>query len=136
MTKMLSTLGLSVTGKAKGKITVSVPTFRPDLTRPVDLIEEVARLYGYDRLQGSMPLEKMAPIIRPRFMDQERAVRDALVGAGASEVVLLGFVNETSLSHFSSLGQSPVLIANPLSQDQGVMCTTLLPGLMDAAPCR
>ncbi len=131
--KILTRLGLDAKRGAKGRISVSVPTFRPDISRPVDLIEEVARIYGYDRLEGKTPLVCMSPIVRPRFMDQEQAICEALAGAGMSEVVLYGFVDDRAQAPFAGLGPAAVKIANPLSQDQGVMCTSLLPGLMDAA---
>lgn len=131
--KLLARIGLSIGKIAGGKISVSVPTFRPDLTRPIDLIEEVARIYGYDRLKGNMPCVRMAPIVRPRFVDDEHKVRAALIGAGVSEVVLYGFVKEDSLAPFAGNGSMPIKITNPISQDQGVMCTTLLPGILDVA---
>lgn len=132
MSKHLKSLGFGVT-KPKGKsVSVRVPTFRPDITRPIDLIEEVARIHGYEKIDETMPEVRMASIMRPRFSNEEERVRDALVDSGLSEAVVYGFVSPESLRVFGEVGPAPVRIENPLSQDQGVMCTTLLPGLMDA----
>ncbi len=131
--RLLSRLQLKPGAPRGGRIAVAVPTFRPDLTRPIDLIEEVARLHGYGRIGETKPCQRMEPIVRPRFAELECQVRDAMVGAGMDETVLLGFTSAQKLTPFAGLGPNPVAIENPLSQDEGVMCTTLLPGLLDAA---
>jgi phenylalanyl-tRNA synthetase beta chain len=117
--------------RGPGKVMVTVPTFRPDLERPIDLVEEVARLYGYGSIVETMPVVGVAPLRRPRFWEQENRARQALSGAGLTEVVLFGFTEEGSLKPFEEVGGRPIHITNPLSQDQGVMLTTLLPGLLD-----
>lgn len=129
---LLSRLGLGIKRGAKGKLSVAVPTFRPDLERPIDVIEEIARINGYDAIPETMPRVRVAPLVRPRFFGEERRVREALIQAGLSEVVLYGFTSEEAQVPFGELGRFPVGITNPLSAEQGVMCTTLLPGLLDA----
>jgi phenylalanyl-tRNA synthetase beta chain len=130
--KYLKALGMWVTRSKGGVLSVRVPTFRPDLARPIDLVEEIARVHGYEKIEESMPTIRMAPVVRPRMAAQEVLARAALIDCGLSECVLYGFTSPESLSSFEELGPSPVKIANPLSNDQAVMCTTLLPGLMDA----
>ena len=117
--------------RGAGKVMVAVPTFRPDLERPIDLIEELARLYGYESIVETMPTVGVAPLRRPRFCEQEDTARQALSGAGLTDVVLFGFTGEGGLAPFDEVGGRPICITNPLSQDQGVMRTTLLPGLLD-----
>lgn len=131
MGTLLSRLGLGVR-RMGGALSVTVPTFRPDLQRPIDLIEEVARIGGYSAIPETMPVVTVAPLSRPRFFEEERRVREALVQAGLSESVLYGFTSEEALAPFGELGRYPVAITNPLTAEQGVMCTTLLPGLLDA----
>lgn len=133
MQQLLSRIGLRVARKGKGRLVVSVPTFRPDLERPIDLIEEIARLEGYGAIPESMPTLSMRPLVRPRFFAEEQRVRCALAAAGYSEGQLYGFTSEAALVPFEELGRSPVVITNPLSAEQAVMCTTLLPGLLEAA---
>ena len=132
ISKQLKAVGLGVAKPRGESISARVPTFRPDLTRPIDLVEEVARVHGYEKIEETMPEVRMASIARPRFGAQEECVRESLIDSGLSEAVLYGFINPDTLSTFGELGPAPVMLENPLSQDEGVMCTTLLPGLMDA----
>lgn len=133
MAKVLMSLGFSVSrAKKHGVLTVVVPTFRPDVERPIDLIEEVARGHGYHNIPETMPMMRAQPLSRPKFFNEECKVRQVLVNAGLSETVLYGFMSENSLAPFAELGMKALRITNPLSSEQAVMCTTLLPGLLDA----
>ncbi len=132
VSKLLKQAGLAVTGGTGAKMTVTIPSARVDLTRPIDLIEEVARLHGYDRIEATMPKRCMASIARPRFFEQELIAREALSGAGLHEAALYGFTARNKIAAFEELAAHAVAITNPLSQDEGVMATTLLPGLLDA----
>ncbi len=129
---ILSALGFSAARAAGGRIRIKVPTFRPDIERPIDVIEEVARLYGYDRIPETMPLVRVAPLSRPRFHREVELLRERLADAGLSEALLYGFTSEEKTAPFAELCSQPVKITNPLSSEHGVMCTTLLPGLLDA----
>ncbi len=128
----LQSLGFSTTKLKGGAVSTRVPTCRPDLTRSIDVIEEVARVYGYDSIEETMPRVTMSAVVRPRFTEQTERVRNSLIDSGLSEAVLYGFIGPETLAAFSEVGPAPVKLENPLSQDQSVMCTTLLPGLMDA----
>ncbi len=132
ISSVLKRVGLSVRKPRGARILVSVPTFRPDLLRPIDLIEEVGRIYGYDSIQGTLPQMQMESLTKPRFLSQEEKIKAALIGSGLSEAVLYGFSNPILIAPFEELGPAPVKITNPISQEQGVMCTSLLPGLMGA----
>ena len=132
MARILGRLGFAAKTSGRGKLAVSVPTFRFDIERPIDLVEEIARVYGYGQIPETMPLVRVAPLSRPRFYREAELVRDALADSGLSEALLYGFTSEASLEPFGEIGEQPVKIANPLSSEQGVMCTTLLPGLLDA----
>ena len=129
-TVLLSAIGLDAVDEGTGHIRVTVPTFRPDLLREVDLIEEIARLYGYDHVQPTLP--RMAEPPGPmRDLDDARndAARDALRGLGLDEVVTYGFVGPHHGRPFLD-GELPhVRIANPLREEQSVMRRSLLPGL-------
>ncbi|MFH1829783.1 MAG: phenylalanine--tRNA ligase subunit beta [Pseudomonadota bacterium] len=129
--KLLKRVGLTVKKPRGESVSVSVPTFRPDLTRPIDLIEEIARIYGYVSINETQPEVRMESLYRPRYFAQENMVKGALIDAGLSEAVLYGFTNPALLEPFQELGPTPVKITNPISQEQGVMCTSLLPGLLD-----
>jgi len=115
--------------------TVSVPTFRPDLEREVDLIEEVGRLAGYERAPETLPLHRVAGgLTRPQQV--RRAVRRALMGCGLDEVITYSFIAADALDPLGLPAGDPrlepVRLANPMSAEQAVMRTTLLPGLLGA----
>ena len=117
-----------------GKIfVVKVPTHRPDITRPIDVIEEIARLYGYHRIEPTMPHACVTPLVRPRLASGEELARNALMGCGFSEVVVMAFAAREDLVPFADVASAPIEISNPLSNDETVMRTVLLAGLLKAA---
>ncbi len=129
---------LKVSGRTSKKfaasknISVTVPTFRPDIERSIDLIEEVGRIYGYDRIPETMPGVKVSPIKKPRFHEEELIARHALTGAGLNEVALYGFTSPESIEPFDGIAGRAIPLTNPLSRDHGVMRTNLVSGLLDA----
>ena len=114
---------------------VSIPAFRPDLEREIDLIEEIARLNGYDRIPVTMPSGR---VICHRRADHQRKViqvRNTLVGAGFSEIINYSFVSpdvwdRIGLSEEDSRRRN-VTILNPLTEEQSVMRTSLVPSLLE-----
>jgi phenylalanyl-tRNA synthetase beta chain len=110
---------------------VTVPTRRVDVLREVDLIEEVARHYGFDRIPVTFPaLTTPPPPIDPRIT-QARALRTIMTGAGFSEAVTFGFVAEPAAAPFAAAGDL-VPIKNPLSESFAVLRPSVLPGLVAA----
>jgi phenylalanyl-tRNA synthetase beta chain len=108
---------------------VLAPTYRPDLTREIDLIEEVARLRGYDTMESTYPSVRVSEPRRGSF-DLVMRYKRALAATGLDEVVTLSFASARRLEELSLPGV-PVVLANPLSTDRDVMRTSLLPGLLD-----
>ncbi|MDA1184070.1 MAG: phenylalanine--tRNA ligase subunit beta [Acidobacteria bacterium] len=109
---------------------VGVPTRRVDVTREVDLIEEVARHYGFDRIPVTFPPPAAAPRpLDPRIM-RARQLRGVLTGAGFSEAVTFGFVAAAAAAPFAA-EDDIVPIANPLSETFAVLRPSALPGLID-----
>lgn len=109
-------------------IEVEVPGYRVDIEEEVDLIEEVARLLGYDRIGSHLPATGQAGGVAPAYRFRMRAC-DAMVRAGLREVRPLTFASAEDLA--SSHGDA-VAVANPLQADEGFLRTELLPGLMHA----
>jgi phenylalanyl-tRNA synthetase beta chain len=105
---------------------VAVPSWRGDVSREVDLIEEVGRHYGLDRIPPTLPAARGVEGLRP-WQRVERSVRDALVGAGLTEVVNYAFGPAPS-----DAGAAPTLrLENPLAEDQGALRASLVaPGLL------
>jgi phenylalanyl-tRNA synthetase beta chain len=110
---------------------VTVPTRRVDALREVDLIEEVARHYGFDRLPSTFPaLASAPPPIDPRI-GRARHLRTIMTAAGFSEAMTFGFVARPSAAPFAPEGDL-VPIANPLSENFAVLRPSALPSLVDA----
>lgn len=109
---------------------VTVPTFRPDLTREVDLIEEIARLHGYEHVPAVLPpLDEPPGPMRNAAEATNDAARDALRGLGLDEVVTYGFVGPQHGRPFVDGDAPHVRIVNPIREEQSVMRRSLLPGL-------
>jgi len=129
---MLSAIGMECRTAAGGALEVTVPTFRIDIEREVDLIEEVARLVGYDRIGETLPKVTLAPARESgERLFRLKAAR-AMVAAGFLEAVNYSFV---SPDHREKLGLEAddglmVRLLNPLAEEQSVMRTSLLPGLL------
>jgi phenylalanyl-tRNA synthetase beta chain len=107
-----------------------VPGYRVDIDREVDLIEEVARVQGYDRIGSSVPSAGQAGGEPPRTAFRRR-VRDAFVRAGLREVRLLSFASQEDLALTGE--RDAIEIANPLQTDERFLRTRLLPGLLHTA---
>lgn len=112
------------------------PTWRPDLTDPFDLVEEVARIVGYDKVPSVLPRDAAGRGLT-RTQRLRRRVGRTLAGAGCVEVISFPFVGDAA---FDALGlaaddprRSTVRLANPLSSEEPSYTTTLLPGLLKAA---
>ncbi|MGE0445370.1 MAG: phenylalanine--tRNA ligase subunit beta, partial [Vicinamibacterales bacterium] len=123
--RILASLGF------EGSTVVTVPSWRVDISREVDLIEEVARHYGLDRVPAVFPpLAEAAPRSDPRIA-RARQLRAALTASGFSEAVTFGFIGEQPAAPFAAEGDL-VPIANPLSENFAVLRPSALPGLLDA----
>ena len=110
---------------------VTVPTFRVDVSGEADLIEEVARHYGYDRIPATFPpLDRPPPPPDPRI-ERDRLVRRVLLAAGCSEAVTFSFIAADAAAPFANAPEI-VPISNPLSMQFAVLRPSLLPGLLVA----
>jgi phenylalanyl-tRNA synthetase beta chain len=112
--------------------TVTVPSFRVDVTREEDLIEEVGRHYGFDRLPVRFPpLATHQPPPDPRIA-RDRLVRLALTSAGFSESMTFAFIEKPAALPFCEPGVEPPAIANPLSEKFAVLRPSLIAGLVES----
>ncbi|MDD5475559.1 MAG: phenylalanine--tRNA ligase subunit beta, partial [Syntrophales bacterium] len=134
MESILLSLEMKVERAGMDDFSVTPPTFRGDLTREIDLIEEVARVNGYDNIPSTIP--HLAPLSRA---DREREsidnlIKNAFTGMGYSEVIHYSFTSPDSsrLLGYPENNESWrfVKIANPLTEDGSVMRTTLVYGLL------
>lgn len=123
--------------KIQGGVKVTIPFYRQDITREVDLIEEVARLYGYDKIPTTLPSGTLTEGKKTFGQKIEDKVKDALTGLGFSEIITYSFTNKKNYDLLTLAqddeGRKSVEVMNPFSDEQGVMRTTLLPAILTVA---
>lgn len=116
---------------------VTVPTYRVDLEREIDLIEEVARLNGYDKIPVTMPKARILSDRPSSHLRLERQLKTLMVGQGFNEVITFSFMAPGHLDKIRLGEEDPrrnvVKLRNPLVEEQSVMRTSLLPGLLETA---
>lgn len=126
----LESLGLLVSDEEDGVFAVEVPTFRPDIEREIDLIEEVGRRVGYENIPATLPASEN-PAARPTGVRKlELQTRRIMVAGGFSEAVNYSFVSREALRSMGWLDEQMVALRNPLSGEMDVLRTTLLAGLL------
>jgi len=125
---ILSRLGMRVEGE--DPMTVVVPTFRPDVTRPADLVEEVARIHGFDKFDATVPTGPAGGLTAEQ--KRLRVLHRSLVGIGISQAVTLPFVGEDDLLAFGISLDDVLRVKNPLRDEEGRLRPTMLPSLLNA----
>ncbi len=135
---LLTAIEFKVENTASDMLVVTVPTFRVDVTRPVDLMEEIARLWGYDRIPiTNPPIPSEARQQDNRRLTLRRRIKQLMTGFGFMEVINYSFINRHSCDRLRLEGDDPrrqhVEILNPLTEDQAVLRTSLVPGLLETA---
>ncbi|NJC89216.1 MAG: phenylalanine--tRNA ligase subunit beta [Desulfuromonas sp.] len=138
--RVLNGIGLTsdfVLDRRDGALLVDVPHFRPDIEREIDLVEEVARLIGYERIPATMPTSTLNSQPLPRHLRLERFLCERMAGLGFAEVINYSFVSAASVDRLGLAADDPrrlsVQLLNPLTEDQAVMRTTLVPSLLETA---
>jgi len=111
---------------------IGVPTWRVDVSREIDLIEEVARHYGYDRLASTFPPVIQPPAPLSPYQRRQRLLRRVLTAAGCSETINYAFTDRMSTAPFVQDKSELIGLANPLSEKFTVLRPSLLPGLLDS----
>ena len=128
----LSSLGFTCETSTPGEFRIGIPYWRSDITVPDDLVEEVARIIGYDAIPLS-PLSGELPQFEPNPLRSLRErVRDILVGCGMQELVTYSLISREALEKALVKGTDPIRVANPLSREQECLRTSLRPGLLRA----
>jgi len=129
---LLARLGFRADTSHRSAWRVEVPTFRVDISREADLVEEIARFYGYDRIPSVVtPVDSFDATVDRKRMRLAR-LRRTLLGQGLDEVINWSFADPEREAAAGS-GRTPIPIQNPISNRASVMRTTLLPGLLENA---
>lgn len=128
--QILSSLGFKVSGRGKSALAIAVPSFRQDVSLEEDLIEEISRIFGYENIPSTLP--RVLPSINIR---ESRGlvsdIKNMLIGLGLNEAATYSLIDSRVLNEFNP-SVNPVGIMNPLSREQEVLRSTLIPGLTRA----
>ena len=126
---ILTSLGFSLGKSAKACFKVKVPSFRIDVNQSVDLIEEIARISGYENIPARLP--KVIPQVGiSSIWDDKRKIRNILLSQGISEAVCCNLLNRQEAKSFGYSDSQLIGIANPLTVQHEVMRPSLIPGLL------
>lgn len=130
--KILNTLGLKTKSDSKDKIKLRAPDFRQDLQNEIDLIEEAARVYGYDKIPLTIPVISEQPVRIPATMRIKNKVRTILVGLGLDEIITYSLTSRRIVKMAGLPDGDIVAIKNPLTSEQEIMRPSLIPGMLSA----
>ena len=134
MAGLLASVGFGVTKSGDGLMTVAVPSFRVDVERVEDISEEVARLWGYNKIPVTFPVISGNSGNPALMFDWRQRFREVMTGFGFSEIVSYSFISDNACEDMDVLNSAarvePIKILNPLATDQSVMRTSLIPGLL------
>jgi phenylalanyl-tRNA synthetase beta chain len=124
----LDPIGFATEVAGHDQLRVTIPSWRYDATAEIDVIEEIARHHGYDRIATTVPDSPHPGLLSPYQRDR-RLVREVLVGLGASEVMPLPFLAPGDLER-AGLEADGLVVTNPLAAEESILRTSLLPGML------
>lgn len=135
MASLLKAIEFKVKIENKDTLAVTTPSFRVDISRPEDLMEEVARRAGYDKIPVTFPTLPSDVQPAAKLLTQRQNIRNLVSGIGFAEVINYSFIHPDSRQRLRLPDDDPrsrqLAILNPLSEDQAVMRTSLIPGLLE-----
>ncbi|MBI2038611.1 MAG: phenylalanine--tRNA ligase subunit beta [Candidatus Nealsonbacteria bacterium] len=127
---ILTNLGFKIKLAAKNKISVEVSTRRMDVVLPEDLIEEIGRIYGYEKIPAVLPVASLAPAKRNEIIFWEDIMKDILRSSGFSEVYNYSFVGQKEAKTFGYKDSELLFLENPMSSGQACLRPSLLLNLI------
>jgi len=125
----LTALGCKLSREAEGSYSVTLPSWRLDLEREIDLIEEIARVYGYNKFANTLPSFTGSVVELPNAAKQS-AIRTRMLALGFSEAISSTFCAANDAALFAPQPGSAVPMGNPLSEEAGMLRPSLLPGML------
>jgi phenylalanyl-tRNA synthetase beta chain len=134
--RMLAAIGFQVESEPrKDELQITVPSFRVDVSRPEDLIEEVARLSGFDTIPTTFPRLPAGERPPAGRLEMRQRIQTVLTGFGFTEVITYSFIHGRSCDRLMLPAGDPrrqtVAVLNPLTEDQSIMRSSLIPGLLE-----
>ena len=133
--EILKRLECAVRETVEGALEVVPPTYRIDIEREIDLVEEVARMKGFDAIPATMPIARVVSDRPTLHQRMERSVRDILVSHGLNEIINFSFTSPDAADKLllpaEDIRRTAIKLANPLVAEQSVMRTSLLPGVLE-----
>ena len=131
MTGFLNRLGLNVGDVDKSICMVDVPSFRPDIEREADLIEEVARMHGLEGVPENDPACRLSGTLNDHLFQRREALRADLAGLGLTEVMHYSFIAEAQLDLCGIPAGGRLVLPNPVSAEHSVMRPSLIPQMIE-----
>jgi len=135
VTSIIKSLNMGIRRETEGVYRVNPPPYRVDITREIDIIEEIARLYGYDHIPATLPPISVVTAMKDRKGILVDRIRETLKGSGFSEIITYSFISPDSVDwlglNSDDERRHTVKIRNPLSEEQSVMRTTLISSLLE-----
>ncbi|MEA3560529.1 MAG: phenylalanine--tRNA ligase subunit beta, partial [Candidatus Omnitrophota bacterium] len=128
---ILNRLNLKAAVEKDKTIRVDIPAFRKDLIRPIDLIEEVGRIYGYQNIPVVIPNIRFSPFLQKAARTVELKVRQFLISAGLNEVINYSLTSREALKNTKIEKEKVISIKNPLNREQEIMRLSLLTGMLN-----
>src|SRR5579862_6809793 len=129
--RLLKRLGFTLIPEGQGdaQFRVHIPSWRLDIEREIDIIEEIARLHGYDKFANTLPAYSGAVVELPHVA-MDATLRKRALALGYNEAISLTFISHADAEQFAS-GARVLELENPLSEESSVMRTSLVPGMLD-----
>ena len=132
--RLLKRLGFALIPEGQGdaQFRVHIPSWRLDVEREIDVIEEIARLHGYDKFENTLPAYSGAVVELPHA-EMDATLRQRALALGYNEALSLSFISHADAERFSSSSNEMKVLEleNPLSEEASVMRTSLAPGMLD-----
>ena len=129
---LLTPLGMRVNARTKHSCRITPPSFRSDITQSADVVEEITRAYGYEKIPAHTPKQPLSMLALPEKINSPKAIQQGLSALGYQEIMSYSFIGESWQQAFEP-GVTPLALKNPMSIDMAVMRTSLLPGLVKTA---
>ncbi|HTV16921.1 MAG TPA: phenylalanine--tRNA ligase subunit beta [Acidobacteriaceae bacterium] len=126
---ILTGLGCRLAATSPEQWDVTLPSWRLDLEREIDLVEEIARVYGYDRFRNTLPAFAGSVVELP-WAEKEAKLRSTLLALGFTEAISSTFCSAEDAALFAREPKSSVALGNPLSEEAGMLRPSLVPGML------